>query len=82
VCNIHTGKRAGAVDRVTLANRWQISLEGAKDMVEWMTQHGVRIVLHPTLLRYLRTNDQMLLYRRMPCDLYSNTMFCPKIKSA
>ena len=81
VCGIHTGKRSGAVDHVTLANRWQISLEKARNTVERTTQRGVRTVLHPTLSRRFRTNDRMLRYRRMPCDLYGDTMFCPKIPS-
>ena len=79
VCNVHMGKCAGAVDHATLANHWQISLEKGKNMMEWMTQRGVHTVLHPTLSWHFRTNDRMLCYRRMLCNLYSNTMFCPKI---
>ena len=82
VCNVHTGKRKGAVDHITLANRWQISLEKAQNTVQRTTQRGVRTVLHPTLSRRFRTNDRMLRYRRMPCNLYSDTMFCPKVPSA
>ncbi len=33
VCNIHMGKRQGAVDHITLANSWQTSLEKAQNMV-------------------------------------------------
>ena len=81
VCGIHTGKRSGAVDHVTLANRWQISLEKARNTVEHTMQRGMCTVLHPTLSRRFRTNDRMLRYRRMPCDLYGDTMFCLKIPS-
>ena len=82
VCNVHTGKHRGAVDHVTLANHWQISLDKAQNTVQHTTQRGVRTVLHPTLSRRFRTNDQMLQYRRMPCNLYSDTLFCPKVPSA
>jgi hypothetical protein len=82
VCQVHTGKRQGAVDYVTLAHRWQIPLHKAKNTVQRTMQRGVRTVLHPTLSRCFRTNDRMLRYRRMPCNLYSDTMFCPKVPSA
>ncbi len=70
------------MDYVTLAHRWQIPLHKAKNTVQPTTQRGVRTVLHPTLSRHFRTNDRMLCYRRLPCNLYSNTMFYPKVKSA
>eukprot|EP00956_Cyclotella_meneghiniana_P018312 scaffold30420_cov55-Cyclotella_meneghiniana.AAC.1 len=82
VCGVHTGKRRGAVDYVALANQWQIPLEKARNTVKCTTQLGVRTVLHPTLSRRFRTNDRMLRYRRMPCNLYTDTMFAPKVVSA
>ena len=39
-------------------------------------------VLHLTLSRHFRTNDRVLRYHRMPCNLFSDTMFCPKVPSA
>jgi hypothetical protein len=82
VCGVHSGKRQGAVDYVTLANCWQIPLHKAKNTVQQTMQRGMRTVLHPTLSRRFRTNDRMLRYRRMPCNLFSDTMFCPKVPSA
>jgi hypothetical protein len=38
VCRVHTGKRQGAVDYITLAHRWQIPLHKAKHKVERTTQ--------------------------------------------
>jgi hypothetical protein len=70
------------VDYVALANRWQIPLHKAKNMVERTTQRGVCTVLHPTLSRRFRTSNRMLCYRRLSSNLYSDTMFCPKVKSA
>ena len=82
ICQVRTGKRQGAVDYDTLAHRWQIPLHKARNTVQRTTQRGVRTVLHPTLSRHFRTNDRMLRYRRLPCNLYSNTMFCRKVPSA
>ena len=70
-----TGKRRGAVDYITLANRWNIPLEKAKRTVRATTQRGVRTCLHPTLSRRFATNDRMLRYHRMPCNLYSDTLY-------
>ena len=42
----------------------------------------MHLVLHPTLSRCFLTNDEMLCYGSMPCTLYSNTMFSPKVPSA
>ena len=72
----------GGVDYVALANCWQIPLHKAKNTVQQTMQCGMHTVLHPTLLRDFRTNDQMLCYQRMPCNLFSDTMFCPKVPSA
>eukprot|EP00956_Cyclotella_meneghiniana_P010585 scaffold14709_cov91-Cyclotella_meneghiniana.AAC.1 len=70
-----TGKRRGAVDYITLANRWNIPLEKAKRTVRATTQRGVRTCLHPTLSRRFATNDRMLRYHRMPCNLYGDTLY-------
>jgi hypothetical protein len=51
-------------------------------MVKQTMQRGMRTVLHPTLSRRFRTKDRILRYRRMPCNLFSNTMFCTKVPSA
>jgi hypothetical protein len=82
VCGVHMGMHKGVVDHVTLANRWQILLHKSKNTVQCTTQKGVCMALHPTLSRNVLTNDRMLLYSRMPHNLYSDTMLCPKIPSA
>jgi hypothetical protein len=38
VCGVHSGKRQGAVDYITLANCWQIPLHKARDMVKQTIQ--------------------------------------------
>ena len=82
ICCVHMGKQQGAVEYIALANCWQIPLHKAKNTVERTMQRGMRTVLHPILSRRFCTNDRMLRYCRLPCNLYSNTMFCPKVKSA
>ena len=69
VCNVYMDKCKGAIDHITLANRWQISLDKAKNTVHRTTQWGICTILHPTLSRRFQTNDLMLHYRRMPCNL-------------
>ena len=82
VCGVNLGKQQGAMDYVTLANRLQIPLHKARNTAEQMMQQCVHTVLHPTLLRHFWTNNWMLCYRRMPCNLFSDRMFCPKVPSA
>ena len=41
VCNVYTGKRQGAIDHITLANRWQISLDKARNTVQRTTQSAL-----------------------------------------
>ena len=82
ICQVHTSKRQGAVDYVALAHHWQIPLHKAKNMVERTMQRGMQTVLHPTLSRHFCTNDRMLRYCRLSCNLYSDTMFRLKVKSA
>jgi hypothetical protein len=48
------------IDPQTLAARWMISPERAKQTVVMTTQRGVRTCLNPTLSRRFPTNDRML----------------------
>ena len=57
-----------------LAKTWGVSWNTAEKTIKVMTQRGIRTVLHPTLLRRLRTNDRQLQYRRLPIDLFTDTM--------
>ena len=70
-----TSVKKPAMDHETLAKRWHITPEKAKNTIRKTTQRGIRTVLHPTLSRRFRTNDRQLRYRRLPSDLYSDTMF-------
>jgi hypothetical protein len=74
--NGHIQKHKTApIDHMTLASRWMISPEKAKQTVQRTTQCGVRTCLNPTLARRFPTNDQMLRYKRLPNPVFTNTMF-------
>ena len=71
-------KKGKQVDYATLAKRWGISPDKAKQTVLKTTQRGVRSVLHPSLSRRYPTNDRMLRYNRLPHPLFTDTMFAAK----
>ena len=75
ISQVRSGTRRGEVGYIDLATRWGIPLKTAEKTVQMTTQRGVRTVLHPTLSRRYPTNDRMLRYRRLPCDMYTDTLF-------
>ena len=66
--------RGKAVDALTLAKRWNISLDLAKKTVQATTQRSVR--QNPDRKHEVRfpTNDRMLRYPRMSFDLFTDTL--------
>jgi hypothetical protein len=62
------------IDSLTLAARWMISQERAKQTILRMTQRGVRTCLNPTLARRFLTNDQMLRYKRLPHPVFTDML--------
>jgi len=38
------------------------------------TQRGVRTILHPIFTRRFRTNGRELRYRRLACEVYTDTL--------
>jgi hypothetical protein len=75
VCDVHTGIRQGGMDYISLVNCWQIPLHKVKNIVQRMAQCSIRTVLHPTLSMCFHINDWRLHYSRLPCYLFSDTMF-------
>ncbi len=69
LCNI------APIDPQTLAARWMISPDCAKNTVVMTTQRGVRTCLNPTLSCRFPTNDRMLRYKRLPHTIFTDTMF-------
>jgi hypothetical protein len=60
---------------MTLAGRWMIALDHAKETVQRTTQWGVRTCLNPMLAQRFLTNDRMLCYKRLPHTTFTDTMF-------
>ena len=63
-----------------LARRWNIGLEAAKNTLKHTTNRAIRTVLHPSISRRWRSNDRMLRYRRIPVDMFTDTLIT-KVKS-
>ncbi len=63
------------IDFMTLAGRWMIAPDRAKETVQQTTQRDVRTCLNPTLARQFPTNDPMLCYKRLPHTTFTDTIF-------
>ena len=58
------------VDHLTLANRWNIPVNRAKQTVTKTTQQGVRTCLTPSLSQRFPTNDSMFRYDCYPMHCF------------
>jgi hypothetical protein len=67
--------KVAPIDFMTLACRWMIAPDHAKETVQRTTQQGVHTCLNPTLAQQFLTNDRMLRYMRLPHTTFTNTMF-------
>ncbi len=72
-------RKIAPIDPQTLATRWMISPERAKQTVVMTTQRGVRTCLNPTLSQRFPTNDGMLWYKRGLHTMFSNTLFAGSV---
>jgi hypothetical protein len=68
-------RKTTPIDPQTLAARWMISPEHARQTIIMTMQRGVRTCLNPTLSRRFPTNDQMLWYKRVLHTMFSDTLF-------
>jgi hypothetical protein len=66
--------RAG-VDAITLDKNWGIGIEAAKRMRLVTTQRGIRRMSHPSLTKWLKTNDRQLRYRRLSITMFTDTIY-------
>ena len=57
-----------------LAKRWNIGLETAKKTLLKTTQRALRTSPNPLLSQWYSTNDKVLRYRRLPVDLFTDTV--------
>jgi len=67
-------RKTKPIDSLTLAARWMINPERAKQTILRTTQRGVRTCLNPTLARRFPTNDRMLRYKRLPHPVFTDTL--------
>ena len=71
---VANSKASKMIDHMSLSRKWGISPAAAKRTVQRTTQRGIRTVLHPSLSRRFRTNDRALRYRRLPHDVFGDTL--------
>jgi hypothetical protein len=72
-------RKIAPIDPQTLAARWMISPEHAKQTVVMTTQRSVRTCLNPTLSQRFPTNDRMLWYKCVLHTMFSNTLFAGSV---
>ena len=58
----------------TLAKRWNIPIDRAKNTVHVTTQRGARHVANPSIMRRFLTNDRMLRYNILPHPMFTDTL--------
>ena len=62
------------VDPPTLAKRWNIPLDRAKNTVLATTQRGVWYVTNPSIMWRFPTNDRMMRYNILPHPMFTDTI--------
>jgi len=67
--------RQEGIDAAKLARTWRIGLHVAEKTLKVTTQRGIRTLVHPSLSRRFRTQDQQLQYRgRLPIESFTETL--------
>ena len=62
------------VDAHTLAKRWNIPIDRAKNNIHVTTQRGVQHVANSSIMRRFPTNDRMLRYNILPHPMFTHTL--------
>ena len=62
---VGTLKLIHGVTSDSLSQKWLISTEAERITVQHTTQRGIRMILHPSLLCRLKTNNRALMYNRL-----------------
>jgi len=75
IAGVTVKDRRPGIDARTLARNFGIGLNTAERTLKVTTQRGVRSVVNPTLSRRFRTNDRQFRYRRLPVEMFTDTMF-------
>ena len=71
---VNSKQRHSEITPESLATKWKIGLQAAKDTLKATTQLGIRHAIHPLKRRY-RTDHMSLSYRRLNERIYSDTLF-------
>ena len=79
VSAMYSGKRS-AVNANELAKLWNISSDLAKRTIESTTQRSIRIGGKNGLVRRYQSNDRMLRYNRVNCNVFMDTFFATQQK--
>ena len=74
VSGVCTKKEKAEVTPYDLAKRWNIGLETAKQTLLKTTQRGLRTSPNPLLSQWYSTNDRIFRYRRLPVDLFTDSL--------
>ena len=74
VSGVNTKKGKAEVTPYDLAKRWNIGLDTAKKTLLKTTQRGLRTSPNSLLSQWYSTNDRMLRYRRLPVDMFIDTL--------
>ena len=74
VSGVNTKKGKAEVTPYDLAKRWSIGLETVKRTPLKTTKRGLRTSSNPLLSQWYSRNDRMLRYRRLPVDLFTDSL--------
>ena len=73
-CAVQVSGSKPGIDAETLAKRWNISLQAAKNTIQVTTQKGIRNAQHPVNRRF-NTSQPQLRYKQLAGKWYSDTAF-------
>jgi hypothetical protein len=82
ISNMQVTQKKHMIKAEELARTFGIGIDAAHRTLKVTTQRGIRTVLHPNISRRFRTNDRQLRYRRLPYDLYTDTLKSSGVTSA
>ena len=78
---IYTVRKANKLtQRRWLVSRWGVDHKKYLITVRMTTQRGVTTYMYPSLTQRFPTNDRMMRYRRLPHNVFTDTM-CSEVKS-
>ena len=78
IIGVSSGRKQGPISTQELMDRWSITKEMAKSTILATTQRLIRSLIEPSLNKRFCTNDRMLRYDRIQCDIFMDTFFAAK----